>query len=78
VSLVAALGAPVATVSEVAEWVSAIIRWMSTRLDDAPDEVSDTAWVTEIERRARDAIANPEDDIPWETVRAELHAPTGE
>lgn len=33
----------------------------------------DTAWASEIERRARDALANPDDDIAWEAVRAELH-----
>jgi hypothetical protein len=37
-------------------------------------EADVTAWAREIERRARDALANPEDDIAWETVRGELHA----
>jgi hypothetical protein len=29
---------------------------------------------TEIERRAREALAHPDDDVAWESVRAELHA----
>jgi len=29
---------------------------------------------SEIERRAREALANPDDDVAWETVRAELQA----
>lgn len=37
-------------------------------------EADVTAQAREIERRAREALANPEDDIAWETVRAELHA----
>ena len=34
----------------------------------------EAAWVSEIERRAREALANPDDDLSWESVRAELHA----
>lgn len=41
-------------------------------LDVEPE--ADAAWVSEIERRAREALANPEDDVAWETVRGELHA----
>ena len=29
---------------------------------------------TEMERRAREALADPDDDVSWEAVRAELHA----
>jgi len=43
-------------------------------LDGEPDEDVQAAWATEIERRARAGIANPEDDVAWEDVRAELHA----
>lgn len=43
-------------------------------LDGEPDADVETAWVSEIERRAREAIANPDDDVAWETVRDELHA----
>ena len=43
-------------------------------LDGEPDSDVEAAWVAEIEKRAREALANPEDDIAWETVRAELHA----
>jgi putative addiction module component (TIGR02574 family) len=43
-------------------------------LDGAPEEDVEAAWAAEIERRARAAIANPDDDIAWEQVRAELHA----
>lgn len=43
-------------------------------LDSEPDEEVEAAWAAEVERRARDALANPEDDIAWESVRPELHA----
>ncbi len=43
-------------------------------LDGEPDADVDEAWALEIERRARESLANPDDDIAWETVRAELHA----
>jgi putative addiction module component (TIGR02574 family) len=47
-------------------------------LDGESDPDVDAAWAAEIERRARDAHASPDDDIAWETVRTELHAePTG-
>lgn len=42
-------------------------------LDGEPAGEVEAAWTAEIERRAREAIADPEDDIPWEQVRAELH-----
>lgn len=32
----------------------------------------EAAWASEIERRAREALANPDDDVAWETVRAGL------
>jgi hypothetical protein len=34
----------------------------------------EAAWASEIERRAREALANPDDDLSWESVRVELHA----
>ena len=43
-------------------------------LDGEPDREVEAAWTSEIERRAREALADPDDDIAWETVRAELHA----
>lgn len=43
-------------------------------LDGEPDADVEGAWASEIERRAREAIANPDDDVAWETVRDELHA----
>lgn len=43
-------------------------------LDSEPDAEVEAAWAAEVERRARDAVANPEDDVSWESVRAELHA----
>jgi putative addiction module component (TIGR02574 family) len=45
-------------------------------LDGEPEADVEAAWAAEIERRARDAIANPDDDVAWETVRAELHDTT--
>jgi putative addiction module component (TIGR02574 family) len=38
----------------------------------------EAAWATEIERRAHHAIANPEDGVAWEVVRAELYAEPAE
>lgn len=43
-------------------------------LDSEADGEVEAAWAAEVERRARDALANPEDDVAWESVRAELHA----
>ncbi|MDX2089074.1 MAG: addiction module protein [Kofleriaceae bacterium] len=43
-------------------------------LDGEPEADVEAAWASEIERRAREAIANPDDDVAWETVRDELHA----
>lgn len=43
-------------------------------LDGEPDADVEAAWASEVERRAREAIANPDDDVAWETVRDELHA----
>ena len=43
-------------------------------LDGEPDAEVEAAWAAEIERRARDARGNPDDDVSWEAVRAELHA----
>lgn len=43
-------------------------------LDGEAEADVEAAWALEIERRARQALENPDDDIAWETVRAELHA----
>jgi putative addiction module component (TIGR02574 family) len=43
-------------------------------LDGEADQDLEAAWATEIERRVQAAIANPEDDVAWEDVRAEPHA----
>jgi putative addiction module component (TIGR02574 family) len=43
-------------------------------LDSEPDDEVEAAWAAEVERRAREALANPDDDVAWESVRAELHA----
>ena len=43
-------------------------------LDGEPEADVEAAWASEIERRAREALANPDDDVAWETVRAELRA----
>ena len=42
-------------------------------LDGEAESGVEAAWVREIERRAREALAEPDDDIAWEKVRAELH-----
>jgi putative addiction module component (TIGR02574 family) len=43
-------------------------------LDGEPEADVEAAWASEIEPRTREALANSDDDIAWETVRAELHA----
>jgi putative addiction module component (TIGR02574 family) len=43
-------------------------------LDGEPESDVEAAWASELERRAREALAAPDDDVAWETVRAELHA----
>ncbi len=43
-------------------------------LDGEPEADVEAAWAGEVERRAREAHANPDDDVAWETVRDELHA----
>ena len=57
-------------VSERAELAADLL----ASLDGEPEADVEAAWASEIERRAREALANPDDDIAWETVRAELHA----
>jgi putative addiction module component (TIGR02574 family) len=57
-------------VSERAELAADLL----ASLDGEPDADVEAAWASEIERRAREALANPDDDLSWESVRAELHA----
>ena len=38
-------------------------------LDGEPEADVEAAWAAEVERRAREALANPDDDVAWETVR---------
>lgn len=47
-------------------------------LGGEPEADVEAAWANEIERRAREALANPDDDLAWEAVRAELHADTAQ
>jgi putative addiction module component (TIGR02574 family) len=42
--------------------------------DGEPEADVEAAWASEVERRAREALANPDDDVAWETVRDELNA----
>jgi putative addiction module component (TIGR02574 family) len=58
--------------SERAELVTDLLASM----DGQPDADVEAAWAAEVERRAREALANPDDDVAWETVRAELHGGT--
>lgn len=58
------------SVSERAELAASLL----ASLDGEPEADVEAAWTREIERRAREALANPDDDVAWETVRAELHA----
>jgi putative addiction module component (TIGR02574 family) len=43
-------------------------------LDGEPEANVETAWANEVERRAREALNSPDDDLPWEIVRDDLHA----
>jgi putative addiction module component (TIGR02574 family) len=43
-------------------------------LDGEPETDVEAAWASEIERRARESLANADDDLSWEPVRVELHA----
>jgi putative addiction module component (TIGR02574 family) len=45
-----------------------------TSLDGEPEAKVETAWANEVERRAREALNSPDDDLAWETVRDDLHA----
>jgi len=43
-------------------------------LDGEPDEGVEAAWAEEIERRVRQIESGEVKTIPWEEVRAKLHA----
>jgi len=43
-------------------------------LEGEPDEGVEAAWAEEIERRVRQIDAGEVQTIPWEEVRAKLHA----
>lgn len=58
------------SVSERAELAADLL----ASLDGEPGSDVEAAWAREIERRAGEAHAKPEDDVAWEVVRAELHA----
>jgi putative addiction module component (TIGR02574 family) len=47
-------------------------------LEAEPDPDIEVAWAEEIERRVRDIESGAAKTIPWEQVRAELHARRGE
>jgi putative addiction module component (TIGR02574 family) len=53
---------------------AALVADLLASLDGEPEADVEAAWALEIERRAREALTSPEDDIAWETVRAELRA----
>ena len=57
-------------ISERAELVADLL----ASLDGEPDADVEAAWASEVERRAREAHSNPDDDVAWETVRDELNA----
>lgn len=57
-------------VSERAEFAADLL----ASLGSEPEAGVEAAGDSEIEQRAREALANPDDDLSWESVRAELHA----
>jgi len=46
-------------------------------LDGPKDQDAEDAWVAEIERRARQALANPDDGQDWSVARAEIGSKLG-
>lgn len=52
-------------VSERAELVADLL----ASLDGEPEAEVEAAWAAEVERRARES---PDNDVPWETVSAEM------
>jgi Putative addiction module component len=42
--------------------------------DDEPAAEVEAAWIIDLTRRVREARANPEAGIHWESVRTELYA----
>jgi putative addiction module component (TIGR02574 family) len=59
------------SVSERAELVTGLL----ASLDGEPEADVEDAWASEVERRAREALTNPDDDLAWEAVHAELQRP---
>ena len=57
-------------VSERAELAANLL----ASVDGESEANVEAAWASEIEQRAREAMANPDDDVAWGSVRAELHA----
>ena len=52
-------------ISERAELVADLL----ASLDGEPEADVEAAWAAEVERRARES---PDNDVPWETVSAEM------
>jgi putative addiction module component (TIGR02574 family) len=52
-------------ISERAELVSNLL----ASFDGEPEADVEAAWAAEVERRARES---PDNDVPWETVSAEM------
>lgn len=62
------------TESERAELAGLLLESLETE----PDAGVEAAWAAEIERRVREIDEGRVETIPWEQVRAELHARLGE
>lgn len=50
---------------------------MLASFDGDPEADVETACASEIEHRAKEATENPDVDLSWKSVRAELHAVSG-
>ncbi len=51
---------------------AALAEALLASLDGEADPDAHAAWDREIARRAEEALSAPEDDIAWESVRADL------
>ena len=54
-----------------------VARELVASLDGPKDANAEEAWIAEIERRARQAVANPDGGEDWSAARAEIESKLG-